>query len=238
MTIRKETLLLRIYAMTLTALVIVFMISGFTNHRSSQNFEEITVERINVVEPNGTLKMVISNQERQHPGMMEGQILGTRNRPAGIIFFNEEQDEVGGLIYQGSRQGGASWVLSVDQYKNDQVMQMRYLSDSSGHNSYGLQLWDRDWAFTLPRVIRIMDSLQGLSLSNAQIHAKLTEMNQGRPVGSRRMFLGRSFEQETGLFIQDEYGIDRLRIYIDENNAPRIELLDKSGTVIKDLAAG
>ena len=39
-----------------------------------------------------------------------------------MIFLNEEQDEVGGLVYKGNKEDGMGLVLSVDQYKNDQVM--------------------------------------------------------------------------------------------------------------------
>lgn len=47
--------------------------------------------------------MVISNQEKQYPGLFDGEALLERERPPGIIFFNEEQDEVGGLVYQGNK---------------------------------------------------------------------------------------------------------------------------------------
>ena len=232
---KKETLLLKIYAMTLTAIVMYFIISGFTSDQSMQRFEEINVERINIVEPNGDLKMVISNSKRQHPGMFDGVVLFERPRPAGIIFFNEEKDEVGGLIYQGNKEEGSSWVLSVDQYKNDQVMQMRY-TDSKGKSSYGLHFWDRDRDLTMPKLARLMDSLQALGLSREQILARINEMSPEKPISAPRLFIGKGFEKEAGLFIKDEYGIDRLRFYVDLNNQPKIEVLDDKGKVIRSLA--
>jgi len=81
--------------------------------------------------------MVISNSKRQHPGMFDGEVIMERKRPPGMIFFNEEQDEVGGLVYQGNKEDGMGLVLSVDQYKNDQVMQMLYNRYPNGISNMG-----------------------------------------------------------------------------------------------------
>ena len=55
------------------------------------------------MEKDGKLKMVISNAQRQHPGSVDGKIIPREEgRPAGMIFFNERGDEVGGLIFSGT----------------------------------------------------------------------------------------------------------------------------------------
>jgi hypothetical protein len=43
-----------------------------------------------------------------------------RKRPAGIIFFNDEGDEGGGLVFQGQK-GESTASLTLDQYQQDQV---------------------------------------------------------------------------------------------------------------------
>ena len=50
----KEVRFLKWYALTLTAVVVLFIIFSFTGH-NNPHFEEIDVERINVVEKNGQL---------------------------------------------------------------------------------------------------------------------------------------------------------------------------------------
>jgi hypothetical protein len=47
------------------------------------------VQRLDVVDANGTLRMVISNKDRQHPGVIDGI---TINAAAlrGTLLFNEE----------------------------------------------------------------------------------------------------------------------------------------------------
>lgn len=231
----KTNLYIKIYAITLTLLVLYAHLSGFSVKHTGQNFKEITVERINIAEPDGSLKMVISNSTRQHPGMINGERLGKRDRDPGIIFFNEEQDEVGGLLYSGNESEGAAFVLSVDQYKNDRVMQYMHYTNVDGSNRYGLQLWDRDKEFTLPVLDSVMDSLDHEGYNYQQKLTYLKERNNGIPVSAPRLFIGRNYNTEAGLFIQDKFGTDRLRLFVDSTNTPKIEILDKTGKVIKKI---
>src|SRR5690606_5126952 len=147
-----------------------------------------------------------------------------RKRPPGIIFFNEEQDEVGGLIYHGNKEDGAGMVLSFDQYKNDQVMQMQYQRTEDGKQRYGMNLRDRSEKITLPYLIGIMDSLNTKDLSDSEISKVLEEYNNGKPISSSRMFTGKNFDHQVGMFLKDEFGNDRIKIYVDENNEPKIEI--------------
>jgi len=232
---KNKNLILKLYSITLTLVFGYIIISGFKSNESSEKFDEITVERINIVEPDGKLKMVISNSERQHPGMFDGEILMERNRPPGIIFFNEEQDEVGGLIYRGNKDDGAGMVLSFDQYKNDQVMQMQYQRNRNGKQKYGVNIWDRPEKFTLPKLISAMDSLKKEGISNKQMMEILQEMNDGNPLSAQRLFTGKNYNEQVGVFIKDEFGNDRINIFIDKNNEPKFQILDKDGNIIKEF---
>jgi len=233
---KKEHLILKLYAITVTGLLVFIFLTSLKPNNLNQEFEEITVERINVVEPDGTLKMVISNQDRQHPGMMNGEVFDRRKRSPGILFFNEEQDEVGGLGYYGNKHvGGNQTFLSFDQYKNDQVMQLMHYTDDNGDNRYGLQLWERDKKTSLLQLSQILDSLDKAGYNYPKKMEYLKVKNSGEPITAPRMFLGKNYNRETGLFLQDKYGIDRLRFYIDSNNSPKIEFLDENGKLIKDL---
>lgn len=229
--IAKDVNFLKFYSALLTVGIVSLFVMSFVDRSGKDRFEEIDVERINIVEDNGDLKMVISNQEKQHPGLFDGEVLLERERPPGIIFFNEEQDEVGGLAYKGNKEEGALMALSFDQYNNDQVMQLRYL-ESKKNRTYGLQLWDRDQNFTSTRVINVLDSLQRLDYSRKEIQEKMREMNNGEPIAAPRLFAGKKRDKSVGLFVQDESGNDRIRIYVDEKNKPQIEFLDNQGKKI------
>lgn len=233
---KNENFILKIYSITLTLTLSFVLLSGFKSGDSSQKFEEISVERINIVEPDGKLKMVLSNQVRQHSGMMDGVVIPSRERAPGIVFFNEEQDEIGFLGYQGNKDiGGNNMYLSMDQYKNDQVMQLMHYTNKNGENRYGLQFWERDKYFTRSKSMKLMDSLEKEGYNYKRKLEFITEKNDGEPIVEQRMFIGKNYNRETGIFIQDKYGVDRLRFYIDVDNSPRIEVLNQDGKVIKNL---
>src|SRR5436190_6700325 len=98
--VRRELTLLRLYAVVNTLVVVVVATAAF-RQASPQKFDEITVQRLNVVDADGTLRMVISNRDRMHPGQMDGKIIDRPRPVAGMLFFNDEGDEVGGLTFTG-----------------------------------------------------------------------------------------------------------------------------------------
>ncbi len=231
--IYRELRALKVYSFILTAALIALLVMSFKKEEQKQAFTEIDVERINIIEKDGTLKMVISNQKRQHPGMMDGKMLPERQREVGMIFFNTEGDECGGLVYDGNK-GGGGMALSFDQYKNDQVMQLNYVeSVRSGQRqkSYGLKLWDRSEAFPLSRQITFFDSLK--QLNDTLIYKREVQnlIDKGL-IGKERLFMGKNKEQNVGLFINDEKGRPRIKIYVNNLGSPVIEFLDANGKKI------
>src|ERR1700733_2745928 len=123
--ISRQIKILQIYAGFLTVLVAVLVLFDITTINKKPHFKEINAERINIVEGNGLTRMVISNHELQHPGSVNGKIVAHRDRPAGMIFFNDDGDECGGLVFDGNKHS-ASMTYSIDQYNNDQIMQLQY----------------------------------------------------------------------------------------------------------------
>ena len=49
-----------------------------------------------------------------------------------------------------------------------------------------------------------------------------------------RLFLGKTFNKEIGLFIKDKNGNPRIKVYINDNNIPKIEFLDDKGNIIRN----
>jgi hypothetical protein len=223
---------LRVFVGMLTILVIGCIVALVFVTRRNNNPDELTVRRINIVEPDGRLALVISDHANQHPGAMDGKDLPSRDRPAGMIFFNELGDECGGLVYDGTKKE-ASMVWSVDQFRNDQIMQLQYLQDSDTRltRSYGLKLWDRSDLFPLGAQIEYFDSLHRQS-DTAAVARGVDELRKRGLMPVERLFLGRTRDGLTGLFLRDDKGVPRLRIYVDKQNVPLIETLDEKGVVV------
>jgi len=114
---------------------------------TNQDFDEISVRRIRVVEPDGTLRMVISNHNAL-PRDSRGNREGRNQRPgAGLIFYNDEGTENGGLIFGGRRDVDGKVVdsglsLSCDKYGvNGQMLQLAAISDKDNRFA-GLRVKD------------------------------------------------------------------------------------------------
>jgi hypothetical protein len=105
------------------------------------DFDEIRVHRLNIVEPDGTLRMVISNKDRLPPVIIKGKErpeMGEARPQAGMLFYNDEGTENGGLIFSGRKNekgqvvdSGAS--LSFDRYGAGQTVQLAGVDDDENH---------------------------------------------------------------------------------------------------------
>ncbi len=168
-----------------------------------ERFTEIDVERINVVEADGSVKMVISNKERlPEPG---GQTQRTDRSP-GILFYNDEGDECGGLRYasrkiEGRMAAGAS--LMFDQYKEDRTIGLAY-EELDGYRKAGLEVWDRNGS------------------------------NSSTPRATR-LFAGKTHDRTARVALSDAAGKPRLVLSVSPEGHAKIEFLDETGRVTAAL---
>src|SRR4249920_1469750 len=144
-TLRRQLRLLQAWSVVSGCAVVLLAVSGFRQAGAPGKIDELTVQRLNIVDANGTLRMVIANKARMHPGVMDGVTIDRPRPVAGMIFFNDQGDEVGGLTYSGQERDGARGAqagLMFDQLKQDQTIGFSY-SESNGRRSAGFQVWDR-----------------------------------------------------------------------------------------------
>lgn len=123
------------YSAVLSTTFAVVLLMGAKSHRS-QTFDEIEVHRINVVEPDGTLRMVISNRDRLPGVIVKGKESPKVDRPgAGMLFYNNEGTENGALVFGGHRSEKGEIVdsgvsLSFDKYgQGSQIVQLAGIDD-------------------------------------------------------------------------------------------------------------
>jgi hypothetical protein len=91
------------YSLLASAALILTLSTG-AGWRGAHAFDELTVHRINVVEPDGTLRMVISNSDRLPGVIVKGKEEPKSDRPqAGMLFYNNEGSEDGGLVFGGHK---------------------------------------------------------------------------------------------------------------------------------------
>src|SRR5688572_21997591 len=137
----------RVRAMLLTAGIVSGVIA-VTAFRQSQKtrFTEIDVERINVVEKDGKLRLTISNAARLPDPIIGGKSYplrgGTGAGSGGMIFFNDDGNENGGLVYAGRQTATghrANGHLTFDQFDQDEALSFTY-SDVDGRIRAGLSI--------------------------------------------------------------------------------------------------
>ncbi|MDH5588660.1 MAG: hypothetical protein OEZ65_10295 [Gemmatimonadota bacterium] len=230
----RDVRFLKLYALGMTACFAVTMLSGFTSQNARQSFAEIDVERINIVESDGTLRMVISNQERQHPGIVNGKVIEREYpRPPGMIFFNQLGDEMGGLIFGANGETGHFGSLTWDKVRNDQTIGFRHMEGDDGAYSTGLEMWQRS-NIPLDATMARYDSAMALSDPAAREAAVETLRDAGE-LGTRRLFFGKGRDDAMLLDMRDIQGRTRLRISVTPDGRAALEFLDDAGEVVYRL---
>jgi hypothetical protein len=232
--LEKEVRFLKIYAVVMTLGCAVFLLTAFAVQNKKQKFEEIDVERINVVEKDGKLKMVISNRERQHPGTMDGKYYKEREgqRPAGMIFFSEKGDEVGGLVFDGDtgkRHGGS---LTFDKFRGDQTIQFLHAEDADGNYFAGLKMNDQNMPLT--DLISKTEEIKKLPTKEAR-DAAYKEMSDKGLFMVNRLDIGRGYNKSSFIKLKDAKGKSRIEISVEANGNPKLNFLDENGKVIYSL---
>jgi len=237
--IRGELRVLKLYALIVTILLGTLSIAAFKQSAQRTKFTEIDVERINVVEPDGKLRMVISNKPRSIGPIYKGQPFGYAGgtRP-GIIFFNDEGTENGGLTFTGQRMPDgrfqASSGFSFDQFNQDQVLYFQY-NDNNGQRRIGFTIADRANVDIFDAVAR-RDTINRMQQGPARDSAMREWMNPGGvPMFAPRIYLGRTTARAALIDLSDPNGKPRLRLMVDSLGTPSLEFLDAAGNVTARL---
>src|SRR5258708_29686040 len=107
------------------------------------SFDEITVNRINVVEADGKRRIVISNAERMPNPIIDSKEYSRSIKPAGVIFYNDAGNEVGGLVLNNSRGVEAnSLILDYTRSPTDGISFSKG-EDANGNFEAGISIADR-----------------------------------------------------------------------------------------------
>ena len=145
---------LLIYSSLVSTALLCFVLIAATKPQTS-DLDELRVHRIDVVEPDGTLRMVLSNKSRLPPVIVKGQErpeMGEPRPQAGILFYNDEGTENGGLIFGGRKNEKGEIVdsggsLSFDKYGAGQIIQLAGVDDKDdrfagmGITQGGQRIW-------------------------------------------------------------------------------------------------
>ena len=230
-----EKKIFRLQALCMTMLLLggSVLLMGFAS-QNKQKFSEIDVERINVVEKDGKLRMVISNSERQHPGIVNGKIIERSGpRPPGMIFFNHLGDEMGGLIFGDNGGNGHFGSFTWDKVRNDQTMGYRYLESDNGTYQSGIEMWQQP---NIPGDV-MLAKLEAARKTpdEAKRKAAIQALVDNNELTTNRLFLGKRRDNTNELQMSDIKGRPRIRLKVAPDGTPNLDFLDEAGKVIYSL---
>ena len=225
-----------VYSGVLSLAFVVTVVSGFTASPKKVAFDQIDVRRINIVEPDGTVRMVISDKARFPGSFIMGKEMARPDRQAtGMVFIDDEGTEIGGLIFRGRRdkdgQISSNGHLSFDRYMQDQVFSIDAGEDGGQHYS-AITISDRgDYPIT-----DSIDLAQRISkLPEAQQAAEWKKFGETHPGAHTRIAFGRAGDKSAVLRMKDTEGHDRIVLKVGPDGTPVLQFLDADGKVLSQL---
>ncbi len=249
----RDVKFLKAYALAATLLPLAALLFAFSQPDKPVRFREISVERLNLVERDGTVKMIMSNQERFPQGVtIDGKHLAFKREHPGMLFYNTKGEECGGLIFGGQRdsagQVSAGGHFSLDRFGQDQVIALNYQEHGGGYKA-GLTFNDApDESMTaLEEKYKAATPAEQQQARKAGQLGLQTRLYVGTTAGrssallmadqhgETRVMLVANTEQST-LDFKDSQGRTRLTIGVDKQNQPVLRFFDENGQPVKPAA--
>lgn len=191
----------------LQALALIGLISYQFTAPAQQQFQQIDVKRINLLDEAGQQAMVIASRDHFPAPIINGQPLEVPRSvmPSGVVFYDSTGSEAGGVAT--ATQGDVKANMMIFDYRN---------SEAIGFNKF-----ETDDAFSAHFVV--MDRLDTEK-----------DMLQHGSAGSTRVRLGTA-NKHAELSLHDTQGKPRIRLVVGADDNARIQLLNAQGDVVLQL---
>lgn len=225
----KTNQFLKLHAIVSTSAIVVLFGMGSTNSPRSETFDKITVREIDLVDSQNRVRVQLA-----------GSFAPRREQLAGILFHNEDGHEAGGLVYSGKRtedgEISAGAILTFDQYREDQIMALRY-SHHGDEKSTGMTITDR------PDELGEHVAAFYAAFSEAETDEERERLrNEVLPtipveeMPAKRLYFGRTKRNSSTMNLYDPQGRVRLKLEVDSDGTPRIEFFDEEGTSVRRIS--
>lgn len=199
--------------------------------------KELNVEKINICEPDGTVKLSLFNSKNIPSLIVDYEDIFPGHRAddgvSGLMFYNNHGDECGGLIYgsqiddHGNVQAGLS--LTFDKWKQDQLVQMQ-LQKSGDKEMYGFSIYDRPNCHIKESLDLIKEFRQEKDIEKQkELIKRINESNH------KRIFVGHDADGETKIALFDKQGKEQIKLFVDDDNTPTLKVDGKKYNLRKIL---
>lgn len=243
--LRRQIRLLQVGVLALIATSGAGVMLGMQNsdaRKGPVKFEELTVQRLNVAEADGTLRLVVSSRDRFPGDFYKGaeSPRPDRKHVAGMLFLNDEGTECGGLIYGAKMDGDGSageagLSLTFDRLRQDQTLQLLH-QEGGGRAMTGVSISDRPdgLKYSIAQLKRDVAEIEKLPADQQQ--AGFSELKAAGKLGSSRAYLGTTPDQGSALVLNDASGRRRLMLLVTAEGEPKMQVFDDNGKVKGEFA--
>jgi hypothetical protein len=227
---------LAVYSGVLSLVFAITVVCGFAAPRN-KTFDQITVHRINLVEPDGTPRLIISDRAEFPGSYIHGKEYPRPDRSdaAGMLFMNDEATENGGMVWGGQKNSDGKIEsfghLSFDQYDQDQIFVID--SGREGDDRFSTIRIDDRGDYPIQDAIEAGSRISALPQGEQQAERK--KFLATHTGDANRIYLGRSPDKSAALRLKDEKGRDRLVLRVNADGNPVIQFLDAEGKVTQEL---
>lgn len=235
--LRRQMNYFRVYVIATSILIFALVGYGFRKSAQADIVKNIRAEKIEIVEPDGTVKLSLFSKKHLPFAVINGkQLTRQGGDESGLMFYNTEGEECGGLVYSGkgkSGKGENELSMTFDKYKQDQVVQVSYIQRENGDHTKGLSVYERP-EFPLNITMEKIDSIRKYVKDAREQNSILQKLKEEGFFGYTRMFAGQQ-GQRTGVFVRDDKGRIRLEMIVNEKNEPEILFYNEKGEVHKKI---
>ena len=229
---------LAVYSGVLTLTFAAVVLGGAAMVRN-QTFGLITARRINIVEPDGTVRLTISNRadfpgawnrNREYPRP-------DRREAAGMLFMSEEGSEQGGFIWgasqlpDGSIQNHAH--LSFDQYEENQIFSID--AGQEGKDKFSQITMTDQGDYPVAEKRKANEEIERLPADQQDEAWDKFFTTHRHDV--RRLALGRARDGSVGLELRDQNDRVRLAVRVRPNGEPVLQFFNEDGKVARELTS-
>ena len=199
-------------------------------------FDQITVHRINVVEPDGTPRLIISNKAEFAGEFYRGKEISRPDRQdsAGMLFLNDGGTENGGMLFGGykSKEGAVHSFghLSFDEYEQDQTLSLDTDQDGQERSS-SYQINDNNVTLLTPEEFSAYKKVRAMPDGPEKQKAMAAVMAKYPMKLHARASIERDPDKSAVLRLRDPEGRTRILLRVASDGTPSMQFLDASGKV-------
>jgi hypothetical protein len=200
------------------------------------DLDQLTVRRINIVEPDGTPRLIISDKAEFPGSPFKGKEMARPDRSdsAGMLFMNDEGTENGGLVFSGYQSSDgkfhSSGHLSFDEYEQDQTLNLETSQDGDERVTR-YQINDNGTTLLTPDIFAAFEKIRAMPDGPEKQKAR-AEFRAKHPLRlPERAALQRMPDKSSELRLSDPQGQTRILLRVAADGSPTMQFFDASGKV-------